>query len=515
MENRGNATYKLKTIPLNHHFFKQYLLLSFKMTLLTKSKYVTGLQCPRCLWVMMHEKERIPEPDVVTQHRFDQGHLAGNLAKSCFPKGIDISEDDFMKNIETTKELLKKRKPLFEAGIMADNLYSRADILRPVKDAWDIIEVKSSTKVKDVNIQDVSFQKYVYEKAGLKINKCFLMHINNQYVRKGKIDPNQLFIIEDITEDVNSASIGIQERIKALFDAISKKECPEISIGPFCRDPYECALHEECWHKMPKNSVFDLYGSMKKGFELFDNGITNIKDIPDDFRLTTNQQIQRECEKTKKPFIDKDKIKEFLNSLEYPLYYLDFETYSTAIPLYDDLKPYQQLPFQFSLHIYEKNGKITHKEFLAKGKGDPRKEFLKALKAGLGDKGDIIVYHQCFEIGRLKELAEALPEYKEWVASVIDRIVDLLMPFRKFYYYNPKQQGSASLKKVLPAITGKDYSHLEISEGMTASLQYLEITHGEGTKEEIEKIRKQLLEYCCLDTEAMVWIIDELKKLCN
>ena len=481
--------------------------------LLTKSKYIIGLQCPRCLWVMMHEKARIPEPDAATQHLFDQGHLAGNLAKSCFPGGIDISEDDFMKNINTTKELLKKRKPLFEAGIMADNLYSRADVLRPAKkDAWDIIEVKSSTQVKDVHIQDVAFQKHCYEKANLKINKCFLMHINNKYVRKGKIDPKQLFIIEDITEQVNQEITGIQDRIKELFKAINKPKCPEIKIGPFCSKPYECALTHECWN-FEDNSVFKLYSDTKKGFELFDNGITNIKDIPDDYKLTTNQQIQKTCEKTKKPFIDQERIKGFLNSLKYPLYYLDFETYSTTIPLYDDLKPYQQLPFQFSLHIQEKNGEITHKEFLAEGKGDPRKEIMKALKESLGEKGHIIVYNQGFEIGRLREMAEVIPGYKAWTESIIQRITDLLVPFRKFYYYSPKQQGSASLKKVLPAITGKDYSHLEISEGETASLQYLNITHGEVTEEEKKKVRKQLLEYCCLDTEGMVWIVDELRKL--
>ena len=339
------------------------------------------------------------------------------------------------------------------------------------------------------------------------------MHINNQYVRKGKINPKQLFIIEDITEQVNQEINGISDRIKAILKAADNPKCPDIKISPSCNDPYECALHKECWDSMPKSNVFELYGSMKKGFELFDNGITNIQDIPDDFKLTTNQQIQKSCAKTGKPFIDKDKIKQFLDSLEYPLYFLDFETYNTAIPLHDNLRPYQQVPFQFSLHIQDQNNKITHHEFLAEGKEDPRKAFLKALTAVLGNKGSIIVYNQSFEITRLKELADALPDYKKWVASVLTRITDLLLPFRNFYYYSPKQRGSASIKKVLPAVTGKSYDDLEISEGEMASIQYLSITYGEATKEEMKKVRKQLLEYCCLDTEGMVWIINELKKL--
>ena len=238
--------------------------------LLTKSKYLLFLQCPKLLWINFNDPDLVPEVDEAQQHIFDQGTLVGELATSLFPKGIFIKSDNFMENIKKSKELLKEKKPLFEAGFMFENIFSRADILKPVKDEWDIIEVKSSTEVKDINIQDVSFQKYCYEKCGLKIRKCFLMVINNEYIRKGKLEPKKLFKLEDITEDVNKAIKGIQDRINEALKIISQKKKFEKSIGPHCKKPYACALFDECWGFLPENSVFNLYRGGKKSFKLFE-----------------------------------------------------------------------------------------------------------------------------------------------------------------------------------------------------------------------------------------------------
>ncbi len=481
-----------------------------------------GLQCPKALWIMFHEPDKIPEVDAATQHIFDQGHLVGELAKKWFPGGIDIPTDDFMGNIKKTKELLEQRKPLFEGGFMVDNLFARPDILNPVNDdEWDIIEVKSSTSVKEVNHHDVSFQKYCYEKAGLKIRKCFLMYINNQYVRQGEINYKELFAMQDITEEVDKLSSDIQERIDLLFKIIGSESCPNISINGNCTNPYACSLYDECWGVLPEDSVFDLIRGGKKSFELYTNGCTLIKEIPDEFKLTANQCIQRNCAQSGKNHIDKDAITKFLESVEYPVYYLDFETFNTAIPLYDGVKPYQQVPFQFSLHIQDApNGELKHHEFLFEGKEDPRSAFMSKLKEHMGEKGSIIVYNQSFEISRLKECAQALPEFQEWVEALLPRFIDLIIPFRKFYYYNPIQKGSASIKAVLPAMLGKSYKGMAISDGGTASLEYLRITFGasDGTiasADDVKAVRGNLLKYCELDTEAMVWILEELMKLTN
>jgi hypothetical protein len=484
--------------------------------ILSKSKYLNGIQCPRLLWIAVNDKLRLPEVGEAQQKLFDEGHIVGNYAKKLFPNGVDIPTEDFGGNLEQTKKLIKEDKVLFEPAFLVDRIYSRADILEPTRDGWNIIEVKSSTEVKDVNLQDVAFQKYVYEKAGLKINKCFLLHINNQYVRQGEIELDKLFTKEDISINVQEEIQSVPERVKNSLRIIDEKE-PSSSIGEYCDDPYECPMKKDCWAFLPKeNSVFDLYRGGKKSWELFEQKVLAIKDIPENFKLGDKQQIQLECEKTNKPHINHSAIKEFFNKLQYPLYFLDFETYQTAIPLYNGLKPYQQIPFQFSVHKIDKDGKKTHFSFISAGSKDPRKKFVNAIKRKLGTKGSVIVYNQGFEQGRLKELGQLFPLDEKYLLSVNERMVDLLVPFRNFDYYDRKQEGSASIKYVLPALSNLTYKGLEIANGAEASMKYAYITHGkiDGTRakrEEIKAVRDHLKKYCQLDTEAMIVVMDKLK----
>ena len=484
--------------------------------LLTKSKYLVGLQCTRYLWVLLNEPDRIPKPDASTQHRFDEGHLVGEWAKKLFPDGIDISADDFKDNLRQTEALLKNRKPLFEAGFKIDNIFSRVDVLKPVSnDEWDIIEVKSSTRVKDVNIHDVSFQRYCCEKYGLKIRKCFLMHINNEYIRQFEIDPAGLLTMTEITTEVDETTNGIRQRIDNMFSTIVARKCPAITIGEQCNSPYECPLKEECWGFLPENNVFNLYSDRKKiSLELYGQGIYAIKDIPDDFILNGKQEIQKDCEISGKPHIEKKAIRQFLSTLKYPQYYLDFETFSTAIPLFDGTRPYQQIPFQFSLHVVDEDNAIArHYSFLADGTNDPRGEFVASLKKVMGNSGSIVVYNQGFEKGILNSLATFLPKYNKWVADLNDRIIDLLAPFRSFHYYDSRQKGCASIKNVLPVLTGTSYDHLDISDGMDASLTFLDVISNNVSEDERMKVMDDLDKYCALDTEGMIWIVDKLKEL--
>lgn len=484
-----------------------------KMALLTKSNYLLGLQCPKLLWVTKNEKGRIPEPDELTHSRFKEGNVIGVLATKVFENGIDLSELSFKDNLEKTKEALNERTPIFEAGFLADNLFSRGDILFPVGKEWDIIEVKSGTKVKDINIHDVSFQKYVYEKAGLKIRKCFLMHVNNQYVKDGGIEPKEFFVQADITEKVLEFSEGIEKRINNMFKIINSKETPKIDIGQYCKDPYECALKSGCWAFLPQESVFNLYLGGKKSHQLYKDGILKIKDIPEDIKLSERQAIQKECALNKNCKVNKKEIKKFLSSLNYPLYYLDFETINPAIPKFDGMKPYQQIPFQYSLHIQEKKGgKLKHISFLADGTNDPRPKFMQSLKENLGEKGDIIVYNESFEKSRLKECADSFPEFKDWTENnILPRIKDLLIPFRQFHFYDPKQCGSASIKKVLPVMSDLSYEDMEINNGGYASIEYERVTYDENVSDkEKKKVRKDLEKYCELDTQAEAEIIKKL-----
>ena len=483
--------------------------------MLSKSSYLKGLQCPKYLWIYFNKKELIPEPSEAAQYLFSQGDLVERYAESLFPGAVHIPKDPFGENLDKTKEFLKKKKTLFQAAFLADDLYARADVLRPVKSGWDIIEIKSGTKVEDVHKHDLAFQKYVYEKAGLKINKCFLMHVNNKYVRKGEIDAKKLFVIEevDVSEDIS-------DKVSDMLKIMNGRECPTVKISPECYNPYDCPLQEKCFSFLPPDNVLELHGIRKlKAFSLIDSGVLSLSDVPEEIKISPGNYIQQKCVRTGKPYVDKAKIKEFLDKLKYPLYYFDFESFGTAIPLFDGVRPYQQIPFQFSLHVQgKKNSRCEHISFLASGVDDPRKACLDAMKKHLGSEGDILVYNATFEKLRIKELAEHFPKEKKWAESILDRIVDLATPFRKFYYYNPKQKGSASLKDVLPALTGKRHSELEISEGGTASRMFLYSTHGnpdglKATASEVKKIRSDLEKYCELDTLGLVWIVEKLEKL--
>jgi len=485
------------------------------MKLLSKSKFLNGIQCPRLLWVSIHKKEMLPEFSIATLNTFKEGNEVGELAKKLFPEGIDIPTEDFSQNIQLSKEALTQDKPLFEPAIMFEQLYSRADILVPVGKEWDIIEVKSATKVKDINIWDVAFQKYVYEEAGLKIRKCFLMYINNEYIKNGELDPKELFVKQNITEEVGEKLKELPEKITEMFDILNYPELPDNIIGTHCDDPYGCPLKDDCWSFLPEGHVFQLTRGGKTSFELFDNKIYAIKDIPEDFKLTDKQGIQRDCEISNKVHIHKESIKHFLSGLNYPLYYLDFETFSSAVPMFDGIKPYQQVPFQFSLHIVKKEGATPkHIEFLYDGSEDPRKEFIEKLKEALGESGDIVSYNMAFEKGVISKVAEFLPEYKDWAENVNGRMIDLWVPFRNFSYYNPKQKGSASIKHVLPSLVGGEgYKVMDIADGITASIEYFNSHYGEVEESKKLKVRNDLLKYCCLDTEAMIWIVDKLKEI--
>ena len=482
---------------------------------LSKSNYLIGLECPKLVWTIFIHPEKIPKLTTVEQFKLAQGIKVGQLAKKLYPNGIDIYSMNEAKYLEISQEFLKKRKPLFEAGFVYNNCLARVDILEPVEGGWEIVEVKSGTKVKDVNLHDVAFQKFIYEANGLKITGSYLMHLNKEYVRKGELVLKELFVKEDISEKVDELLVDIEENISSIFKIIKEKEEPQpgIFLPKIIKYGNHNCLRDNCL-EITENSVFNLYRGKKLASELFLKGIKTLGDIPNDVVLTEKQIIQRDCEQEKKIHINIELISEFLGQRQYPIYYLDFETISTAIPMFDGLGPHAIVPFQYSLHIVREEGaEPEHYEYLYDGCEDPRKEFIEELHKVLGETGSIVVYNQSFEIKRLEDLAEFLPEYKEWVSATVARIVDLLVPFRNFYYYNPKQKGSASIKAVLPAITEESYDDLDIAEGMTASVEFLRVTYDKCDPDEKLKIRDHLLKYCELDTLAQVKIVDELVKL--
>jgi hypothetical protein len=258
----------------------------------------------------------------------------------------------------------------------------------------------------------------------------------------------------------------------------------------------------------------ELYRGKAKGFALLGRGLTRLTEIPEDCSLTENQRVQVETVRSASPRVSKLAIRRFLQDLKYPVHLLDFETFSTAIPKFDGLRPFQRVPFQFSLHIRASPGAdLVHRGFLARGAGDPRPDFMARLCQAVAQEGSLVAYNAAFEKGVLRECADALPAFQPWVNSLESRFVDLLQPFRAFRYYHPAQHGSASMKAVLPALTGRGYESLAIRDGDTASREYFRVTFGNSEPTERDRVYRQLEEYCGLDTEGMWQIISALRNL--
>jgi len=487
--------------------------------LLSKSTFIRGLQCEKSLYLYKNHFELQDETSVMQQSVFDRGNNVGLLARKLFPGGVDAtpkSHRNYDPSIELTKESIGNgTEVIYEASFRYDDVLVASDILVRDGEEWKVYEVKSSTSVSETYIHDAAVQYHVLSNSGLKISDFSIVYINSNYARNGELNLESLFAIESVLERIIPLQELVQENVARFKMILYKKEIPNVKIGMHCFSPYKCSFYGHCWKDVPANSVFDISGMhLNKKFELFNKGIVSINDIPDELELPKKQRLQVDAFKSGNTTINPVSIKEFLSGLKYPYLFLDFETFQPAVPLYNNSKPYQQIPFQYSLHIKEsKDSALGHKEFLADAGSDPRIKFVENLIRDTEGEGNIIVYNKSFEITRLKEIARDFHEYEEGIAKMIRRVKDLMLPFQKKDYYAPAMNGSYSIKKVLPALIPElTYNDLEIKEGGDASIIF-ESLQTETDMFKIEEVRKNLLEYCKLDTFAMVEILDFLKNL--
>lgn len=492
----------------------------FNIQRISKSQYIKGVQCPKALWLFWHRKDLKPTIDDFTQHLFDTGHKIGKLATGLFDGGIEIIEDhrhidDAIKSTDRT--VLKGAKYIFEAiANSGDGAYSRIDILeRTDENMWNLIEVKSTTSVKDYHLDDIAFQRYVFKKAGFDIDKSILMYINKEYVRFGSIEVEKFFILDDCTDIAESKQVSVESYIKELIEIVNDKNEPTgFDIGSRCKNPFKCDYFDYCWKDIPDYSVYDIFRG-KKLDTLLENNIIDVMDIPADFGATERQFIDISSHRLNIIYKNYGKIKSFLDKISYPIYFLDYETINPAIPIFNNASSYQNIPFQFSLHIQEtENEELKHVEFLHTQNDDPRPYLVKALTENCGDKGSVVVYNESFEKSINEKLGDVFPEYKDKLGNINERMIDLLTPFRGRYIYSPKMKGSASLKSVLPAfIDDCSYDDLIINDGMDASLQYLKCIQNVVSEPEKEKIYENLRKYCTLDTLAEVKLLSMLREV--
>lgn len=489
------------------------------MKSISKSRFVSGVQCSKKIYFEYFRNDlKLPVSESI-QQIFDLGHTVGTLAQKSFPDGKDATPEDFSdfsKSIEQTKQwIAEETETVYEATFATEKTLVMLDILHRENDEIWAIEVKSSTSVKEYHYTDSAFQYYVMSKSGYVPDRFFLMHINNLYVKNGEIT-SELFHLEDITKDIIEMQFWVEENFENFLKILELKEEPAVEIGTHCSSPFECEFTHHCWKHVPENSVFGLTRAGKKSWHLYQEGILKLEDIPQDYHLTFSQQLQVNGIKNNESFKDLPAILDFLHTWEYPLHFFDFETIFAAIPVLDGTRPYQQVPFQYSLHILDCEDTISHKEFLADPKDflnstiDPRKKMIEQMKLDFLRKGSIVTYNQSFEVGRLRELAKDFPEDSEFLFALISRIVDLLVVFNKRWYYLPEMGNSASIKSVLPAIAPEfSYSDLEISDGGSASTLFHAsiLDDSQNTPE----LREDLLQYCERDTYGMVVIYQFLK----
>ena len=481
---------------------------------LSKSLYTRGLQCHKSLWLLKNRPELRAEPDAGLQARFDAGTQVGILAQQLLPGGVALEySSGITNNIGTTQKLIASgSKTIYEATFRHDNILAMIDILHKGPNGWELYEVKSSTETKDIFINDTAIQYYVVTGAGVNISRVFLVHLNNQYSRMGELDLQELFTIDDVTALTMSRQADIPQQLADMRQALAGSE-PLIDIGTYCNDPYECDFKTYCWQHIPECSIFDIANlRSNRKFALYYSGVLSLADIPADFSLSDSMKIQVETELTGQEIINTQNIRMFLASISGPLGFLDFETFMEPIPSFDNQRPYQQIPFQYSLHICEK-GKLRHHEFLGEPGRDPRRDFIEKLLADSKCCRTILVYNQSFEIVRLQEIARDFPGFAAGIESIIARIVDLMEPFQKRDYYTRAMCGSYSIKSVLPALVqGLSYDNLAIADGEMAMMAYARLAKLQED-EEREKIKKELLDYCRVDTLGMVKIWEKLTSI--
>jgi len=484
---------------------------------LSKSLFLNGLQCHKSLYLLKYHPELKDEISDFKKVLFQSGEEVGKFAQKLFPGGVEVAYESlsYSEQLERTKsEIEKGTSTIYEATFSNDGVFVKVDILHKGKEGWELYEVKSSTGLKDIYIDDIAVQYYTLTGSGLLVSKAFLVHINNEYVREGEVEAKRLFIIKDLTDIIREKQGFVAEELDKQKEML-KGDMPEIDIGEHCSKPYVCNFKGHCWKHIPEDSIFSLRDKGKgiNKFDLYRQGIIHLKDVSKGI-LPNHQRIQLEGTLEKKDVINIDGVKKFIDSIWYPLYFLDFETtFMNPIPMFDGTRPYQTVPFQYSLHYLEREGaELRHCEYLAPAGVDPRKELIEKLMNELPDDACVVVYNKSFEKGTLSSLKRWFPEHKERIANIINNLRDLMILFDKKVVYYWQLNGSYSLKNVLPALVPEmSYEGMEVNDGEMAANAYFQMQESKDS-DEIEHIRKALLEYCKMDTLAMARIVEKLRE---
>lgn len=485
------------------------------MRSLSKSKLIAFRQCQKRLWLEIHRPEF--RDDSGSEVVFRIGNEVGEVARKVYdPDGtgtvIDIGDLGYAEAFRRSAQVLKTGEgPIFEAGFQIDGALAFADVMLPVMScgdlSWRMLEVKSTTGVKDYHRDDLAIQTHLARKMGVAIDSVGIAHIDNRFVYPGEGDYRGLFHEVDLTEETRFRGIEVDEWIADAQSAAALPEEPEIAMGPQCSDPFDCPFAAYCSRdqpvvEYPLSSLPNFSGRRREAVEAL--GITDLREVPDE-HLTATQQWVKEVTVSGETWFDANGAAASLAPHGFPAWFLDFETVSLPVPIWKGTRPYQQIPFQFSLHRVGEDGTLTHEAFLDLGGDDPSRALAEALIDKAGGTGPVFAYNATFERMVIHQLAARFPDLAEMLVSLATRIVDLL-PIAKAHFYAPSQHGKWGLKSVLPAACPDlSYDTLDgVADGNMAVEAYREAIAAETTPERRAEIEKQLLAYCHLDTLAMV-----------
>lgn len=477
---------------------------------LSKSRIISHRQCPKRLWLQIHRPELLD--DSANQASFAVGNTVGTLARDMIPEGVLIDAEDLREALRQTRQALasKPRRVLFEATAQHDGVLVRADVLAPLPRGWHMIEVKSSSTRKNYQVEDAAIQSWVLRQAGVPVAAESLAVIDTAFVYPGKHHYAGLLRQEEITREVAELRAEVPQWIAAARNTLSNKKAPRIEPGPQCHAPFTCPFTGHC---IPPTEGYPVdilpYGGNLPA-QLRAEGYSDLRDVPKS-RLSKPRHLQVWKATRSGKAVVEPQLREFLRKLAYPRFYMDFESLNPAVPLWPGTRPYQQIVFQWSCHRQTRDGRVTHHEFLAEGREDPRYAFAVTLLDAVGSAGPVLVWNQTFEKTRLRELAALYPALAPRINKLIARIKDLLPEFRK-HYYHPAMMGSTSLKAVLPTIAPDlAYDDLEVANGIQAGEVYQSTLLQEMAEDARQSARQALLRYCERDTGALVQIVNNFR----
>ncbi|KXK08230.1 MAG: hypothetical protein NBKEAIPA_01825 [Nitrospirae bacterium] len=484
---------------------------------LSKSRFLSGLQCHKRLYLEVHAPALATKPDAATQAILDMGTELGELARRRFPGGrlVEVGYRQSQEALAQTEQLLQAPDvpAIFEGAFQYDQVLVRVDVLERVgvtalgQPTWRLIEVKSSTKVKQIHLDDLAIQSYVLEGAGLVLADICLMHVNTQYLFDGRaIDLTKLFEVRSLNELVRPRLATVAEQLAGMQEMLAGSSAPNLAPDEHCHSPYECPFWAHCTRDKPARWIYHLPGGSKTVVLLRDQGIETIDDIPEHVSLTPVQRRVRD----NREWIGAG-LWSALEGARYPVHHLDFETFMPAVPKFAETRPYQVIPTQWSNHVEEADGTLRHAEYLCRDGRDPREALTVTLLESLGQEGSICVYSS-YERSILERLAEEFPALRKDLKRAIARLWDLHAVI-KDHYYHPGFEGSYSIKAVLPAVVPSlRYDDLAIRDGGTAAFEYYRMVFAVNDWIEKARIEEALLRYCERDTLAMVELRRELKR---